>query len=309
NNDHPGACRYLRILRGPRGLPGSRVTLRRSRCPDVDPKTGKTITRPATVLGEKSRNKASERFLRSALLYLGQRRLGLRQPERHLHGAIEVDRGRQRGTGLLLLADRGIQHAQTAVAVGLERTHAACVGEGDALPVVALCLLGLWGIATRSYLAKEPEEPCLVAPFLEVRGTLKGTPNEPEELFSLASQQIGLTQLGPPHPIDPRCEPLHHLLQQRQGQPDLSGSGISRAHTRSRHTEQVGYVPRLDECQGAFEEDERFWDLSLAEAEETDTMIRSDEGEGVIGCLSNADRFVSVGHPLGERAQLGQAPD
>jgi len=35
NNDHPGACRYLRLLRRPRGRPGSRVTLRRSRCPDV----------------------------------------------------------------------------------------------------------------------------------------------------------------------------------------------------------------------------------------------------------------------------------
>ena len=38
-----------------------------------------------TILGEQSRNKARERFLRSALLHLRQRRLGLREPERHLH--------------------------------------------------------------------------------------------------------------------------------------------------------------------------------------------------------------------------------
>src|SRR5262245_26435592 len=46
----PGACRHLRILRRPRELPGSRVTLRRSQCLDVDPETGKTLARPATVL-------------------------------------------------------------------------------------------------------------------------------------------------------------------------------------------------------------------------------------------------------------------
>src|SRR4029453_7556062 len=140
--------------------------------------------------------------------HLRQCRLRLRQPQDHLHGAVEIDRGRECRAGLLPLAGLGVQHAEAPVAVGLERTHAACVGEGEGLLVVALCLLGLWGIVTRSYLAKESEEPCLVAPFLEVRGALQGTPNDPEELVSLASQQIGLTQLGPPHPIDPRCEPL-----------------------------------------------------------------------------------------------------
>ena len=68
------------------------------------------------------------------------------------------------------------------MAVGLEWTHPQFVSEGEGLAVVALCLLGFWGIATCSYLAKKSEEPCLVAAFLEVRGTLQGTPNEPEEL-------------------------------------------------------------------------------------------------------------------------------
>ena len=48
-------------------------------------------------------------LLWSSPLHLRQRGLCLGQPERHLHGAVEVDSGGQRGAGLLLLAGRGIQ--------------------------------------------------------------------------------------------------------------------------------------------------------------------------------------------------------
>ena len=42
----------------------------------------------------------------------------------------------ERGTGLLPLAGRGIQRAQAAVAVGLERAHAQFLGQGEGLAVV-----------------------------------------------------------------------------------------------------------------------------------------------------------------------------
>jgi hypothetical protein len=45
--------------------------------------TERSLLYGVTALGVKSRNTASERFLGSASLYLGQRRLGLRHPEGH----------------------------------------------------------------------------------------------------------------------------------------------------------------------------------------------------------------------------------
>ena len=77
-----------------------------------------------THLGVKSRIKARERVSRWASLHLCQRRLGLWEPEGHVHTPIPRHRQRQRGTGLLLLTRRGLQQAQAAVAVRLERTHA-----------------------------------------------------------------------------------------------------------------------------------------------------------------------------------------
>src|SRR5262249_32935053 len=72
----------------------------------------------------------------SSRCYLRQRRLGLVQPERPVHGAARVDSCRQRGVGLLLLADRSIQRAEAPVAVGLERAHAEFLGEGEGLVVM-----------------------------------------------------------------------------------------------------------------------------------------------------------------------------
>jgi hypothetical protein len=65
-----------------------------------------------TLLGEKSRNEASERVPQASPFPLCQRRLGRRQPEHHRHGSIELDSPRERGAGLFLLADRGLQRAK-----------------------------------------------------------------------------------------------------------------------------------------------------------------------------------------------------
>src|SRR5262245_66486179 len=60
-----------------------------------------------------------------------QRCLHLRQPEGHVHDAIQVNGGGQLGASLLLLASCGIQRAEASVAVGLERTHAEFFGQGE----------------------------------------------------------------------------------------------------------------------------------------------------------------------------------
>ena len=69
------------------------------------------------------------------------------QPERHVHGPVQLDGGGQLGAGLLPLAGRGIQRAEAAVAVGLERAHAQLLGQGEGLAVVGFGRLDLRGIA------------------------------------------------------------------------------------------------------------------------------------------------------------------
>ena len=45
-----------------------------------------------------------------------QRRFGLGQPEGHVHGAVEIDGGRQAGAGLRTPSYLTIQHAKTTAA-------------------------------------------------------------------------------------------------------------------------------------------------------------------------------------------------
>ena len=52
------------------------------------------------------------------------RRLGLIQPESHVHFAVHRDRGRKVFAGLLMLACASVELAEAEVAVGDNRTHA-----------------------------------------------------------------------------------------------------------------------------------------------------------------------------------------
>ena len=72
--------------------------------------------------------------------HLCQCRFSLRQPERHLHGAVELDGGGQGGAGLLPLAGLRIQGAEATVAVRLEWAHTEFVGQGQGLLVVGFGL-------------------------------------------------------------------------------------------------------------------------------------------------------------------------
>src|SRR5215813_1796117 len=79
-------------------------------------------------------------------LRLCQCGLCLGQPEGNVHGAVHLDSRRQRATGLLPLTGRGVQGAQAAVAVGLERAHAEFGGQGEGLLVVGGGLRGIRGV-------------------------------------------------------------------------------------------------------------------------------------------------------------------
>jgi hypothetical protein len=60
--------------------------------------------------------------------HLRQRRLRLGQPERHVHGMVEVNGSGQRSTSLLPPLCLGVQGAEAKMTVGLQRTHAEFVG-------------------------------------------------------------------------------------------------------------------------------------------------------------------------------------
>jgi hypothetical protein len=52
------------------------------------------------------------------------------------------------------------------VAVGLERAHAECLGQGEGLAVVGFGVLALWRLAPRGNLAEEAQGIRLGAPLL-----------------------------------------------------------------------------------------------------------------------------------------------
>src|SRR5262245_36933840 len=81
-----------------------------------------------------------------ALWLLRQHCLHLRQPEGHGHGLVEVARRAQLRARLRPLAEPGIERAQAAVAVRLERAHAEFLGHGEGLVVVGYGGLALRGI-------------------------------------------------------------------------------------------------------------------------------------------------------------------
>jgi hypothetical protein len=99
------------------------------------------------------------------------------------------------------------------------------------------------------------------------------------------------------------------LLQQWQGLGDTASTGIRTAQGRGGLWEPEQDVPNPAEIKAAFEHRDGPGEVPLAEGEKTDAVIRMDKAEWVIDRLGDPDRFFSMGDPLGERSQLGKAPD
>jgi hypothetical protein len=87
---------------------------------------------------------------------LHERRPRLGEPKGHVHGTVEVDCRGELSVCLLRLACPGMQHSQAKMAVGLERAHAECLGEGEGLAVIAFGWLDLQRILPRRDLAEDP---------------------------------------------------------------------------------------------------------------------------------------------------------
>src|SRR5215510_3096398 len=93
----------------------------------------------------------------SSRVHLCQCRLGLREPEGHVHRLVHLNSRRQLSAGLLRLASLCIQPAEPPVAVGLERAHAEVVGQGEGLAVIVFGLLARQRLAPRRNHAEEAQ--------------------------------------------------------------------------------------------------------------------------------------------------------
>ena len=105
-------------------------------------------------------------------LYLRQRRLGLRQPEGHVHGAVHTDGGGQGYTGPLTTTGLAVQPAQPVVAVGYERAHAECLCQGQGLLVMGFGLRDIGRIGVGMDNTKLVQRVHLVPTFLVLPGLL-----------------------------------------------------------------------------------------------------------------------------------------
>src|SRR5215831_15321143 len=103
-------------------------------------------------------------------LHLCQHRLGLGQPEGHVHGAVHFDGSSQDGTGLFPLTGRGVQRAEATVAVGHERAQAQFVGQGEGLLIVGFSLLDIKRLTPHRNITEEAQGIRLVPASLVLTG-------------------------------------------------------------------------------------------------------------------------------------------
>ena len=131
--------------------------------------------------------------------------------------------GGQGDMRLLLLADRGIQRAEAAMAMRLEGTHAACLGQGEGVLVVRVGLTNTGKVVVHGDLAQEPQRLGLAA--VSLAGTTIGQRllGEVTGFSSMAKQEIGPAKSR--QVDDPRV-PCARLLQQREGCCDTLRQGV-----------------------------------------------------------------------------------
>jgi hypothetical protein len=127
-----------------------------------------------------------------SMFHSSQRRLGLGQPERHVHGAVQLDGGRQFGTGLIQPAELGIEDTKAIMTMGQERAHAKFIGQGEYLLVTSFSLLALQRIAPHGNLAEEAQGIGLMAPFLVLAGECQRPLAEGMSFLQAVSQHLHL---------------------------------------------------------------------------------------------------------------------
>ena len=156
--------------------------------------------------------------------HLCQCRFGLRQPQCHLHVAVERDGGGQGGASLLPLAGGGVQGAQAQVTVGLQWAHAKLLGQGQGLLVGGFGLRNVGGVGVGMDNAKLVQRERLVPACLVLPGQVERLARVLPGLLA-ASRQT--TDLAEP------CDPVADLEVRPCGYSSLIASSSS-AHPSAR---------------------------------------------------------------------------
>jgi hypothetical protein len=109
------------------------------------------------------------------MLQLSQRSLRLGEPEGHLHRPVQIDGGGQFGTGLLALAELGIQGAKAMMAMGHQRAHAQFIGQSEGLMVIGFGYFDMLRLAPCRNVTEEAQGMRFVATFLVPAGMRQRT--------------------------------------------------------------------------------------------------------------------------------------
>jgi|RhiMetdeSRZDD1v2_1073273.scaffolds.fasta_scaffold39226_3 hypothetical protein len=118
---------------------------------DAPASTGRVPTIPwasgAAIAGSERPNSSPMQGLHplSSPVHLRPCRFCLVDPQDHVHGPVQGESCGERRARQLLLASLGIQRAEAAATVGLERAHAQRPGQGEALAVGGFGPLGIGG--------------------------------------------------------------------------------------------------------------------------------------------------------------------
>src|SRR5262249_37026523 len=190
-------------------------------------------------------------------LHLRQHCLRLRQPEGHVHSTIHLDSGRERGARLPPLAGHSIPRAEALVAVGLERAHTACLGQGEGLLVKRFGLRRLWRVTLGGNIAAEPQGPRLEATFSTLVGQAEGTLSLRSGFGEAAPEERALAQFDEPDRLVASGHGgflCHRLLQQGVCVGHTPREGIHQAQGRCTLREPVQAVPPTTEIETTFEE-------------------------------------------------------
>ena len=99
-------------------------------------------------------------------LPLRQCRFGLRQPEGHVHSAIHLDSGGERGAGQCSTVCLAVERAETVVTVRLQRAHAEVFGQGEGVLIVDHGWLAIRRLTPCCDVAEQAQGIGLVTAFL-----------------------------------------------------------------------------------------------------------------------------------------------
>ena len=157
------------------------------------------------------------------------------------------------------------------MAVGLERVHAQCLGQGQGLLIVGLGLHALSRLTPCRNVAEEAQGIRLVAPFLMRTGKYQRALSACIRFLQAASQSMCFTQGEAAERLKARHVPchglFHRLRQQRDGVGNAPRQGIPCTQHRRHSGEKDRQVLFLTDTQSPFEPGEGPAQVTLAAGE------------------------------------------